>query len=90
MKGLKTGGRELGTPNKLTQDSKMLIKQALENNYEKFLSQMDLIDNPGEYCNIYLKALSFVIPKPKQLDVSIEDVTLKKQVADLFPAELDG
>ena len=87
--GKKFGGRKKGTLNKLIQDSKMLIKKALENNYEKFLENMDRIDNPGEYCNIYLKALSFVIPKPKQLDANIDDMEQqKKRVAELFPFEL--
>ena len=63
-KRLKTGGRKAGIPNRVTSEMKDIISDLLSNQYDDFIKKMNEIDNPVDYCNVYLKAMSFVVPKP--------------------------
>ena len=58
----KTGGRELGTPNKVTTAIKDSITEIIENGINQF--QVDLIAlEPKDRLLILIKLLEFAIPK---------------------------
>jgi len=86
-KRVKTGGRKAGIPNRITNEMKEIISDLLSNQYGQFIEKMNEIDNPVDFCNVYLKAMSFIVPKPSA--ITIENMDQERQrVADLFPDEL--
>ena len=70
-KGIKTGGRQKGTSNKLTGKIKEKIAQAVESEIEKlpiFLKYMDAKDS----IDIIIKLLPYIVPKIAPGDASKE------------------
>jgi hypothetical protein len=70
-RGIKTGGRQKGTSNKLTATIKEKIAQAVENEIEKlplFLRYMDAKDS----IDIMIKLLPYIVPKIAPVDASNE------------------
>lgn len=62
--GFKTGGREKGTPNQITQEIRDRITTILDNNFSQESIERDLKDlEPEKRLNIWLKLLEFTIPK---------------------------
>ncbi len=80
MAKVKTGGRKQGTPNKLTSERRKLLDLFLENNYEEFERRMSAIENPVDYCRLYISILGFVIPKLSS--VTIKDDLPQKTLKD--------
>ena len=44
----------------------------LENNFEEFENRMKAIENPADYCRLYIQLLNYVLPK-------ISSVTIKDE-----------
>lgn len=73
MTGLKTGGRTLGTPNKVTKDLRDLLKSVISNelgNIEHRLEQLE----PKERLEMIIKLMSFVMPKVQTLESSYDSL----------------
>ena len=61
-KGIKTGGREAGTPNKVTKELRACLKTLIEreiNQIDELLNQLE----PKERLAIIVKLLPYVLPK---------------------------
>ena len=86
-KRAKTGGRPAGVPNRITSEMKEMISDLLTDEYSTFLEKLKEISDPVDYCNIYLKALSFVTPKPRSITIDDKEAD-RQRVSDLFPEEL--
>jgi len=74
MKGIKTGGREKGTENKVKKDVKQAFQTLVEgnlSNIEKWLQEVGK-ENPAKACEILLKLSEFIVPKLKSVDQQIE------------------
>lgn len=70
-KGKKTGGRKAGTPNKENKEFKDKMKAALTGRFDEFIGWLDSDELPiKEKINSYLKALEYVMPKQKQVDLN--------------------
>ena len=83
MGRLKTGGRQLGTPNRITAERRKLLDLFLEDNFEEFERRMAAIENPADYCRIFVQLLNFVMPK-------ISSVTIQDEVpGETLAEELD-
>lgn len=70
-KGIKTGGRQKGTSNKLTGSVKEMITQLIENEVKHLpglLNQMQ----PKEKADLVLKLLPYIIPKIASVDAPKE------------------
>ncbi len=76
-KGVKTGGRAAGTPNKATQEVRQAIALFAEENASKFAEWIhtlaygdgDLVKpDPGKAADLYLKAIEYHIPKLGRLE----------------------
>lgn len=80
MGKLKTGGRQSGTPNRLTAERRKLLDLFLEDNFEEFQRRMLAIDNPVDFCRLYISILGFDIPKLSS--VSVKDDIPKKTLRD--------
>ncbi len=70
--GRKFGGRAKGTPNKITLERRQLLDLFLKDNFEEFATRFAAIENPVEYCRIYIQLLGFVIPR-------ISSITLQEE-----------
>ena len=66
----KIGGREKGTPNKLSKEFRLLIKSILFNELERVPEYLDSLD-PKERLDIIIKLLNFAIPKIKPIQSSL-------------------
>ncbi len=61
-KGLKTGGRKVGTKNKLTGTTKEMISDIVTKELQKLPALLDLLE-PKERIDILTKLLPYIAPK---------------------------
>jgi len=61
-KGVKTGGREKGTPNRLTKELRWLLKDLLHQELENLPERLNSLE-PKERLEIVVKLLPYAIPK---------------------------
>ena len=62
MKGLKTGGRQKGTPNKITAENREFLSNLFSENYE--LIQQDFLNlDSYQRCMVITKILPYILPK---------------------------
>ena len=62
----KFGGREVGTPNKLTKDLRELISKAIDT--DKIKCMLNQIEDPVDYINAVSKLLPYVAGKVKPIE----------------------
>lgn len=67
------GGRQKGTPNKDNAPFRKLMADFCHENYEDFCETYKRILNPKERAEMYLKAMSFVTPKPLAVDLTTSE-----------------
>jgi len=60
--GKKFGGREAGTPNKLTKELRAVLKDVLYNELEKIEELLESLE-PKERLGLVIKILPFVLPR---------------------------
>lgn len=66
----KTGGRASGTPNKITSSMKELISKFIgDYQLNQFVDDFSALDSK-ERVDVFLKLLSFVVPKPQAVDIN--------------------
>lgn len=65
--GRKTGGRNKGTPNKVTQETRERIQELICDEMENISSALESVreSNPSMYLNIVVKLLNYIVPKKK-------------------------
>jgi len=88
-KGIKTGGREQGTPNKLTSDLRERINDFLTDNWEQVEKDFQTLE-PEKKILMFEKLLNYTLPRMQatQLDANvntphkIEYVNCSKQFPD--------
>jgi hypothetical protein len=64
-------GRPRGTPNKTTNEIKVMFQLLLENNIDKLQGDFDKLQ-PSERIRYFLDLASFVIPKQKAIEIKEE------------------
>ena len=67
----KFGGREVGTPNKLTKDLRELISKAIDT--DKIKCMLNQIEDPVDYINAVSKLLPYIAGKVKPIDIMQEE-----------------
>lgn len=66
------GGRQKGTPNKVSGEMRALLSDFCNETFEEFKATFHRIDEPDKKCKIWLEAQKFVTPQ-------LSAVTLKEQ-----------
>ncbi len=61
-RGVKTGGRKKGTPNKVTKDLRAVIKALLEKEFEDVGAYLEAVE-PKERLNFMIKLLPYALPR---------------------------
>ena len=62
MRGVKTGGREQGTPNKITKETREVLKDIIENNLERLESDLESLEAKDRW-DIIIRLLPYTLPK---------------------------
>jgi hypothetical protein len=61
-KGIKTGGREQGTPNRLTKELRKILKNILSDELENLPKQLDKLE-PKDRLELIVKLMPYAMPK---------------------------
>ena len=69
----KTGGRELGTPNKITSEVKEVLKKIIENQLETLEEDLKTLSTKDRL-EILVKLLPYIIPKEETVTHQFEQV----------------
>lgn len=86
-KGIKTGGRESGTPNKLTTDMRTALQDILENEI-KILPQLLEKMKPEKRAEILSRLLQYVTPKIQNIEIQTEFDRLSDEQLDIIIEKL--
>jgi hypothetical protein len=62
MKGHKTGGRQAGTPNKVTKELREALKNILHDEIERIPEHLETLP-PGERLQVLTKLIPYALPK---------------------------
>lgn len=81
----KTGGRDKGTPNKVTATAKEMVVQLVDYGLEKAKKKLDQIDDPKEYLDTLAKFISYVVPKKTENETTVAIPVLKTQT-EIIPS----
>ena len=81
------GGRKPGTPNKLTAETRELLKKFVESRWESFMEDFDKIQSPKDKCYIMVSILPFV--SPKLANVEYKDKDRPNTLQDELDADSD-
>jgi hypothetical protein len=71
-KGIKTGGRTTGTPNKVSKDVREAYQALIESNLENMNSWLTEVskENPAKALELMIRLSDFVLPKLKQIELN--------------------
>lgn len=67
----KTGGRQPGSQNKVTSELKQWLQKVVEDNKEQFEADLQAVE-PEKRLAVIERLLSYLVPKPQNLDIQIE------------------
>jgi hypothetical protein len=85
-KGIKTGGREAGTPNRNTAEMRELINQFISNNWERVQTDFDKLE-PKDRLQFFERLMQYSVPKLQSVNHEFE---LEAKLEKLTEDELDG
>jgi hypothetical protein len=70
MKGIKTGGRQKGSENKISKDTKEAFKQLVESNLDNMTNWVSTIaeTDPNKAMQLMLQMAEYFIPKLARVD----------------------
>jgi hypothetical protein len=75
-KGIKTGGRQKGTPNRTTKETREALKQIIDDELESLPKLMEAM-KPYQRADVLTKLIQYVLPKP---DLEVEKIDNLQQV----------
>ena len=70
--GNKYGGREKGTPNRLTKELRTLLKDILYQELEQIQERLELL-KPKERLELLIKLMPYVLPKTTSISHTINE-----------------
>lgn len=73
-KGKKTGGRERGTPNRITNETREIVKTILRIELPNLQTYISEIERPEIKARILIDLLPYVTPKYQSIDFGIETI----------------
>jgi hypothetical protein len=69
----KTGGREMGTPNKITKDIRESYQLLIGNNLEQIKTDLKEL-TPKERIEVLIKLSEYVIPKLNKVESNVDSI----------------
>lgn len=91
-KGVKTGGRAKGTPNRATADVREAIATLLQSNVEHMSGWLTQVaaDDPGKALDLVVKLAEYHIPKLARSEVSGPEGGPQEVVHSLVPLDFEA
>jgi hypothetical protein len=74
-KGIKTGGREQGTPNMLTKEMRAILKNIISSELEQIPEILKKLE-PEKRADLVIKLLPYVLPKVEAVTMSEGEPTI--------------
>jgi len=71
-KGIKTGGRKPGTPNRTTKEIREIFQNIVENNLDQIQEDIEELE-PMARLRVIIELSKFVLPTLRATDVSFND-----------------
>jgi hypothetical protein len=75
-KGVKTGGREQGTPNRLTKELRIILKNIVAKEIENIPSTLEKLE-PKDRLDMVIKLMPYTLPK-------VEPINFKEGEGGIF------
>ena len=72
-KGVKTGGRQPGSPNRVTRDVRAAIAIIAENNIDTVQEWLHEIEDPGKRLDLFIRLLEYHVPKLARTEMTGKD-----------------
>lgn len=95
VKRTKAGGRQLGTPNKVSGDLRHNIQLLLTDQWPEFMRRLSRLDDDS-YCRVISGLFPYVMPKQKEIQATISGgggfaiiLPNNQRDSDFNPADLD-
>jgi hypothetical protein len=82
-KGIKTGGRNKGTPNKTTKEVRETLKTILLHEIEQLPDLLAQIEDPEKRVSLSIRLLPYIMPTATEVDEN----TLTERTNLFFPSE---
>jgi len=79
--GIKTGGREAGTPNRVSKELKIVLKELLDTEFETIGRKLNELSTKDRL-EVLVKLLPFVLPKNQKVD---QDVKFSPNLDEIRP-----
>jgi hypothetical protein len=70
--GIKYGGRQKGTPNRLTKELRAILKEVLHNELESIEERLEQLE-PKERLEVLIKLMPFVFPRMNTMSHSVDE-----------------
>jgi len=88
-KGIKTGGRTTGTPNKVSKDVREAYQALIESNLENMNSWLTEVskENPAKALELMIRLSDFVLPKLKQIELNDNEYAYDNTAVITFVSE---
>lgn len=85
------GGRQKGTPNKITGDLREAIRDFTTGNFHDFVKSWKEIKIPKYKCDVYVAMCKFVLPTLTAVDMNanVEQRTFKDELDELSKEEAE-
>ncbi len=81
--GMKTGGRQKGTPNKTTKEIKEAINLIVSNNIDKLQDDIDKLE-PKDRIKAIFDLLVYSVPKLSSIDLKDDEAEKKQTTTIIF------
>lgn len=83
---MRNGGRQKGTPNKTTAETKEMLQQVISNELNNIDDLLDKLE-PNERINAVIKLLPYIVPK--QVEIHQEDKPTQLVIISDYPEDLN-
>lgn len=70
----KSGGRQKGTPNKITDSIRQKLLILIDGNFETIKDDLKAL-SPQDRLNIFFRFLEYAIPKPQNLKIDVSNLS---------------
>src|SRR5512140_2175776 len=81
--GERRGGRQKGTPNRVTSEVRSAIAAFAEGNVDKLEEWLEAIEDPAKRLDLFLRVLEYHLPKLQHTERTLEDATDEELLAEV-------
>ncbi|WP_396178998.1 hypothetical protein [Flavobacterium sp.] len=87
--GVKTGGRQKGTPNRTTSEAKQVLQNIVNKELENITTLLDKLE-PKERIDSIIKLLPYIVPKQQEIAIENKESEFKNITITIVPPTDDN